>query len=58
MLETCSSNWEHAYSRELAAFPSEHSKTNKFWPEVARVNNSHGDRNLICTCAPMSAYED
>lgn len=58
LLETCSSEWNHTYSRELAAFPSEYSKTHKFWPNVARVNNSHGDRNLICTCAPISAYEE
>jgi glycine dehydrogenase len=57
LLETCNSTWDHAYSRELAAFPSTHSLNNKFWPTVARVNNSHGDRNLICTCTPISAYE-
>ncbi|MEZ4978282.1 MAG: aminomethyl-transferring glycine dehydrogenase subunit GcvPB [Chitinophagales bacterium] len=56
LLEVCSSNWNHTYSRELAAFPSEFSKSNKFWPSVSRVNNSLGDRNLICTCAPISDY--
>lgn len=58
MLEVCASEWNHPYSRELAAFPSNFSKTNKFWPSVARVNNSHGDRNLICTCAPIAAYQE
>ncbi|MEJ6695168.1 MAG: aminomethyl-transferring glycine dehydrogenase [Chitinophagales bacterium] len=58
MLEVCASEWNHPYSRELAAFPSSFSKTNKFWPSVARVNNSHGDRNLICTCAPIAAYQE
>lgn len=56
--EVCSSVWEHSYSREVAAFPYEYSRANKFWPAVSRVNNSHGDRNLICTCAPISSYED
>ena len=58
MEEVCADSWEHSYSREMAAFPYAHSKTNKFWPNVSRVNNSHGDRNLICTCAPISSYED
>ncbi len=56
--ETCSSDWAHSYSRETAAFPSEATREHKFWANVARVNNSHGDRNLICTCAPISAYEE
>jgi glycine dehydrogenase len=58
MEEVCSDLWEHNYSREIAAFPYAYSRTNKFWPTVTRVNNSHGDRNLICTCAPVSSYED
>jgi glycine dehydrogenase len=58
LLESCTSNWNHPYSRETAVFPSLHTQTNKFWPTVARVNNSFGDRNLICTCAPISAYEE
>ncbi len=53
-----SSDWNHAYSREAAAFPAEYIKENKFWPSVARVNNTFGDRNLVCTCEPVSAYED
>jgi glycine dehydrogenase len=44
------SNWEHAYSRELAAYPLPYLYKNKFWPSISRVNNTHGDRNLICTC--------
>jgi glycine dehydrogenase len=51
-----SSQWAHAYSREQAAFPLEYIRDNKFWPSVARVNNTHGDRNLICTCEPVSSY--
>jgi glycine dehydrogenase len=48
--------WERPYSREQAAFPLEYVKQNKFWPSVARVNNTHGDRNLICTCEPIESY--
>ena len=42
--------WEHAYSREKAAFPLQWVRDNKFWLPVARVDNGFGDRNLICTC--------
>ena len=50
------SNWNHTYSREKAAFPKEWIKQNKFWPSVARVNNAYGDRNLVCSCNPISDY--
>ena len=50
--------WNHPYSRQQAAYPLEYVKLNKFWPSVSRVNNTHGDRNLICTCEPVSAYEE
>jgi glycine dehydrogenase len=49
-------DWNHSYSRQQAAFPLEYIKANKFWPAVSRVNNTYGDRNLICTCEPVSAY--
>ncbi|MEO6613012.1 MAG: aminomethyl-transferring glycine dehydrogenase [Chitinophagaceae bacterium] len=48
--------WKHSYSRQEAAFPLYYVTLNKFWPSVARVNNTHGDRNLICTCEPMESY--
>ncbi len=48
--------WNHAYSRQEAAFPLYYTAQNKFWPSVARVNNTQGDRNLICTCEPVSSY--
>jgi len=52
----CADEWKHAYSRKEAAFPLYYVTQNKFWPSVARVNNTHGDRNLICTCEPVSSY--
>ena len=48
--------WKHPYSRQAAAFPLYYVTLNKFWPSVARVNNTHGDRNLICTCEPIESY--
>ncbi|MBE7171157.1 MAG: aminomethyl-transferring glycine dehydrogenase [Williamsia sp.] len=48
--------WNHAYSRKQAAFPLGYITHNKFWPAVSRVNNTHGDRNLICVCEPVEAY--
>ena len=53
-----SSEWPHSYSRDQAAFPLDYVRQNKFWPSVARVNNTVGDRNLICTCEPTSAYAE
>lgn len=52
----CADEWSHAYSRQQAAFPLSYVKDNKFWPSVSRVNNTHGDRNLICTCEPIESY--
>jgi glycine dehydrogenase len=49
-------DWNHAYPRSKAAFPLPYLKENKFWPTVSRVNNTYGDRNLICTCAPVESY--
>jgi glycine dehydrogenase len=52
----CATNWKHSYSREQAAYPLPYVSTNKFWPSVSRVNNTHGDRNLVCTCEPIESY--
>ncbi|WP_104735656.1 aminomethyl-transferring glycine dehydrogenase [Hanstruepera ponticola] len=48
--------WLMPYTREQAAFPLEYVKENKFWPTVRRVDDAYGDRNLICTCAPIEEY--
>ncbi|MGE3171365.1 MAG: aminomethyl-transferring glycine dehydrogenase [Planctomycetota bacterium] len=50
--------WGHPYTRERAAFPAPWTKVHKFWPPVARVNDVHGDRNLVCACPPIEAYAD
>jgi glycine dehydrogenase len=52
----CSDDWQKPYSRELAAFPLDYVKQNKFWPSVSRVNDTYGDRNLICVCLPTEMY--
>ena len=49
-------SWEFPYSRQEAAFPLPYVGENKFWPSVRRVDDAYGDRNLICTCAPIEAY--
>ena len=48
--------WELPYSRQIAAYPLPELAENKFWPAVRRVDDAYGDRNLICTCAPIEAY--
>jgi glycine dehydrogenase len=50
--------WSHAYSREQAAFPLPFVAAHKYWPPVKRVDNVYGDRNLVCSCAPLEAYAD
>lgn len=52
------SDWNHTYTRETAVFPLDFVKKNKFWPSVSRVDDAYGDRNLHCTCAPMSDYSE
>ncbi|MEJ0049337.1 MAG: aminomethyl-transferring glycine dehydrogenase [Rhodospirillales bacterium] len=56
--EIMQETWRHAYSREQAAFPVAGAADAKYWPPVKRVDNAHGDRNLVCTCAPLSAYAE
>jgi glycine dehydrogenase len=56
IVEIASDKWNHPYSREKAAFPASWLKHKKFWPSIGRVNNAYGDRNLICSCNPISDY--
>lgn len=51
-----SDSWDLPYTREKAAFPLEYLTENKFWPSVRRVDDAYGDRNLVCSCAPIEAY--
>lgn len=50
-------SWDKPYSRQKAAFPAAYqAHGQKFWPQVGRVNNAHGDRNLVCICPPTESY--
>ncbi|MBK7447524.1 MAG: aminomethyl-transferring glycine dehydrogenase [Ignavibacteria bacterium] len=53
-----SGEWNHPYSREKAVFPLVSDGINKFWPSVARIDNAYGDRNLVCSCNPISDYAE
>jgi glycine dehydrogenase len=55
--ETIADKWTHPYGREEAAFPAAWVRAHKFWPHVARIDNTYGDRNLICSCPAVEAYE-
>ena len=50
--------WKHTYSRQKAVYPLPYVKESKFWPSIGRVNNAHGDRNLICACPPIEEYTE
>ena len=50
--------WTRDYSRKTAVFPSGVSPANKYWPPVSRIDNVHGDKNLICSCPPLSSYTE
>jgi len=50
--------WDHPYGRKLAAFPAGVDKLSKYWPPVRRIDESYGDRNLVCSCPPPEAFEE
>ncbi len=49
-------DWPHPYPRDLAAFPAPALRDGKYWPPVSRIDNVHGDRNIVCACPPPEAY--
>jgi glycine dehydrogenase len=53
-----SGNWDRKYSKEKAVYPLASLKTAKFWPSVSRIDNTYGDRNLICSCPSIESYEE
>lgn len=53
-----SDDWDRSYTRKQAAYPLKWSAENKFWPASARVDDAHGDRNLVCSCAPIDSYRE
>jgi glycine dehydrogenase len=50
--------WERPYSRDLAAYPVAALRDDKYWPPVSRIDNAYGDRNVVCSCPPLSDYAD
>ena len=50
--------WSHPYTREQAVYPLPFVRENKFWPAVGRIDDAHGDRNLVCACPPVEAYRE
>jgi glycine dehydrogenase len=54
----CGDTWDRPYPRTMAAFPDRFTRASKFWPTVGRVDNVHGDRNLVCSCVGMEAYAE
>jgi len=54
----CADDWPHPYTREQAAYPVPWLRQHKFWPAVGRIDNVHGDRNLVCTCDGVEAYAE
>ena len=57
LADVISDGWERPYSRERAGFPTDATRKHKVWPIVGRIDQAYGDRNLVCTCPPVSDYE-
>jgi len=55
-IEDLLSEWDRPYSREQACYPAGTTRVDKYWPAVGRIDNVFGDRNLICTCPPLTEY--
>ena len=56
--ELIADTWNHPYSREKAAYPYKDIVDNKYWPPVGRINNVHGDKNLMCSCPSIKEYSE
>jgi glycine dehydrogenase len=54
--DVASDDWDHPYGREVAAFPVQSLRTDKYWPPVGRIHGAAGDRNLVCSCPPLDSY--
>ena len=51
-------DWDREYSKERAFFPLSYVRADKYWPPVGRIDNVKGDKNLFCSCVPVSEYEE
>jgi glycine dehydrogenase len=55
-LQVTADDWKHPYSRSQAAYPLPYVRDRKFWPSVGRINDTYGDRNIVCACPPIEQY--
>jgi glycine dehydrogenase len=55
-MEAVKDEWDHGYSRTKAVYPLPAVRNHKFWPSVGRINNTYGDKNIVCTCPPIESY--
>jgi glycine dehydrogenase len=58
MHQATAETWNYPYSRKRAVYPLDYVANNKFWPAIGRIDNAYGDRNLVCSCLPIEAYEE
>ena len=58
LADIATDDWDHTYSRELAAYPLPSLRRNKYWAPVTRIDNVYGDRNLYCACPSIDSYRD
>ncbi len=56
--DVATDHWQHEYSRDLAAYPIASLRGAKYWPPVSRIDGVYGDRNVVCSCAPISDYAE
>jgi len=56
VIEVTADEWNHSYSRQKAAYPLSWLAANKYWPTVGKIDSGYGDRNLVCSCAPIEEY--
>jgi glycine dehydrogenase len=57
-LEVTKNDWDHSYSRTKAVYPLPDVRQHKFWPSVGRINNTYGDKNIVCSCPPIESYAE
>ena len=57
-MEATKNDWDHSYSRTKAVYPLPDVRQHKFWPSVGRINNTYGDKNIVCSCPPIESYAE
>ena len=57
-MEAMKDDWNHPYTRTKAVYPLPDVRHHKFWPSVGRINNTYGDKNIVCSCPPIESYAE